>query len=233
MRKIAIILASGNGTRFGSENIPKQFVKVSGKTILEHSIDACDCGVFDEIVVAANRNRVEAVRRLVSGGSYAAPVKVIAGGDSRQASCERCVSEIKDEDAYVVVHNAAQPLVKKDTLLLLLGELAMHGASTAAIPCTETVVKINSDGFIEHVPERSLLMNQIGPEAFRLSILRKLFSYDREDVGSTSIAGSIVKAGICRVSVVQGDPGNRKVTYAPDLAYVEARLKERRDENGR
>ena len=53
MKKYCIVLASGTGSRFGAD-VPKQFVKICGKMVIEHTLAACDCGVFDEILLVVS-----------------------------------------------------------------------------------------------------------------------------------------------------------------------------------
>lgn len=65
MKNIAIILASGTGERTGL-NIPKQFVKVAGKTIFEHTLDTFEKHpLIDEIIVVSNINYIEQAQNLV------------------------------------------------------------------------------------------------------------------------------------------------------------------------
>lgn len=231
MRKCAIILASGKGTRFSRDGTPKQFVEVLGETILEHSIRACDCGLFDDIVVAVNNNMVDGVKSRIARNKYLSNVTVITGGSTRTESCSKCVSSIKDEDAFIVVHNGAQPLVSKCTLEKCLDGLLISDAVITAVPCTYTLMKVGDDGFVKDIPDRSEFMNDMGEEGFRLSVLRKILSSVEDVKSSTNICHAAIRSGIANVMVVEGDPGNIKVTYKHDILYVEQRLRENREKN--
>lgn len=230
MKKYVIILAAGNGTRFSSNKGPKQFVKVLGKTILEHTLDACDCGLFDEIIVVVNKDMVKKVQGCLSRTCHSALIRVVPGGLTRTESCKKGVDAIKDSEGYVVVHNGAQPLVRRESFVNCLNGLLASGAVTAAIRCTETMINVNDDGIVCSVPDRSRLMSQIGPEAFMLSTLRRLFSFDMDMIEATSITASLLRLDLTPVRAVEGDAGNVKMTYESDLKHITERIRERHKE---
>lgn len=227
MKKYCIVLASGTGSRFGA-NVPKQFVKICGKMVIEHTLAACDCGVFDELFLVVSRPYLDKMRKMIAANGYSVRVRVVEGGASRKESCRRGIAEIPDRDAYVVIHNGVQPFVTSECFQRCLRGLGRHQAVTSGMPCVYTILKVDDHGVIVEMPERSHLYNDMGVECFRLSLLRKLFaSYD--DVVSTDIIGMVFRSGIAKVYVVEGDSRNIKITYPEDVVLARKLIKEMQD----
>ena len=224
MKKYVVILAAGSGTRFGTENGPKQFVKVMGKTILEHSIDACDCGVFDKIIVVVPEPNVHEVSKRMRTYGCRADICVVAGGTSRVESCKRGIEAIHDDEAYVVVHNGAQPLVSKASFDKCIAGLETSDAVVTSVPCVYTVLKVDDAGHVIDIPDRNMLRQDMGEEGFRLSVLRKLFSHGNDICEKTSIVRIVMMSGLSTVLAVEGDADNAKITYKSDIHDMEYRL---------
>lgn len=222
MKNYCVILASGTGSRFVG-NVPKQFEKICGRMIVEYTLRSCDCGIFDELVLVVPPSYVEPMQMAVGLGHYAVPVKVVAGGGTRKASCELGVAAISDsdEDVCVCIHNGVQPFVSKDTFLQCLSALELYPAVTSGAPCVFTVLETDGNGVLERMPSRSRCFCDLGPECFRLSLLRKVLDVGTADSELTNLTGIVAKHGLGRVYVVPGDPRNFKITYHDDLVLAE------------
>ena len=86
MKNYGIILASGTGNRYGGE-IPKQFVKIAGKTVLEHTIDVFENSeLIDEIIVIITPDYKHFAEELILKNSYKKVTKLLNGGDTRKDS---------------------------------------------------------------------------------------------------------------------------------------------------
>ena len=90
MKKYLILLASGTGTRFGAD-CPKQYVKIGDKMIIEHTIAASDCGLFDEIILVVSAPYIDLMKSVVISGEYKVPIRIVEGGSSRKESCKNGV----------------------------------------------------------------------------------------------------------------------------------------------
>ena len=110
-RVIAIIVAAGRGKRLGS-SLPKQFLKVRGRTILEMSVEAFEQNKYvDEIFVAANADYCELTEKLCRG--FSKLKKIVAGGAERQDSVRAALDCLRGENGIVLVHDAARPFVSE------------------------------------------------------------------------------------------------------------------------
>jgi 2-C-methyl-D-erythritol 4-phosphate cytidylyltransferase len=79
---IAVILAGGCGAGFGSE-LPKQFLHLTGKTVIEHTVDAFERNNhIDEISIVAHPDFFETVKRIIINEKHPKVKKVLEGGKS-------------------------------------------------------------------------------------------------------------------------------------------------------
>ena len=232
MKKYLILLASGTGTRFGAD-CPKQFIKIGGKMIIEHTMASCDCGVFDEIILVVSGPYVDQMKRVVLSNTYKIPVRVVEGGNSRIESCGRGVAVIGDEDAIVIVHNGVQPFIGKKSFDNCIAALGKYSAVTCGVKCVYTVLVTSEDGVLSSTPDRSRSYCDMGPEGFRLSILRKVVDIGLKDSVSTGLCGVVFRNSLAEVYIADGEPGNIKITVPEDIILAKQILKnKRRADNG-
>ena len=112
-KNYAIILASGTGSRFGSE-VPKQFLKINDKTILELSIEAFENNLeIDEIIVVITPEYKNLAEEILAKNAYKKVSKILKGGVTRKESSSIGVSSIEDSDSNVLIHDCARPLVSQ------------------------------------------------------------------------------------------------------------------------
>ena len=218
----AIIAAGGAGTRLGAGR-PKQLVRLGGVTILQRSVDAFDrCDRIDDIVVvlppalAAGPAPVDA-----PGGT---PLRVVAGGARRQDSVARGFEAVGGGGAVagggiVVVHDAARPFCSSDLIARAIDAARRHGAAVAALPVRDTLKQRSVGGgrFVGRTLARDRIVRAQTPQAFRFDVLADAVRLGRAGVEATDEAGLAERAGH-RVALVEGDPGNFKITTPRDLA---------------
>lgn len=227
MKKYLILLASGTGTRFGAD-CPKQFIKIGGKMIIEHTMASCDCGIFDEIILVVSAPYVDQMKQVVLANKYKAPVRVVEGGNSRIESCGRGVAIIGDEDAIVIVHNGVQPFVGRKSFDNCIAALGKYSAVTCGVKCVYTVLETSADGVLVNTPDRSKMYSDMGPEGFRLNMLRKVVDIGIKDIVSTGLCGVVFRNSLAKVYVADGEPGNIKITFPEDIALAEQIINNKR-----
>ena len=224
MKTYGIILASGSGTRFGG-NVPKQFVRVGGRMIIEYTLDVfLQSGAIDEIIVVVSQSWVDEISRLAVSLSVKKPVRVVVGGETRMESCKNGVAEIEEEEAKVVIHNAVQPFITEKTLSDCVRALDKYEAVSVGSPCVYTILELDNNREIVRIVPRSHSVNDLGPECFALILLRHAFKMVAREDGMTNITGLILKYHLGEVYVVEGEPDNIKITYPDDLILAEHRL---------
>ena len=220
MKKYLILLASGTGSRFGAD-CPKQFVKIAGRMIIEYTIEASDCGIFDEIILVVSAPYVKEMITLCKKNKYTTPIKVVEGGASRKESCERGVAGISVSEGFVVIHNGVQPFITKSDYEKSLAALEKYPAVTSGAPCVYTILETDGKGVLKRIAPRSLCYGDLGPECFHLSLIRKVFIVGQSDNEFTNLTGMVMKHGLGDIFVVEGNPKNIKITYPEDIIFAE------------
>lgn len=225
IRSVAIVLASGTGARFRS-GTPKQFLKLAGKTVLEHTLDVFEkhAGVDDVIVVCAANQRL-LVEEIASGAGYRKLRKIVPGGASRQESSASGIAAVVGDDYKVLVHDAVRPLLDHGTIDRCLAALDDYDAVDTGIPSGDTVIRLDAAEQIADIPPRAMLRLGQTPQAFRAGLLREAHRRAAEDAGIavTDDCGLILHYGLAPVKVVPGDVSNIKITYPSDI-YLADRL---------
>ena len=207
----AVVVAAGQGLRAGGE-IPKQFRRIAGETLLERALSAfAEAPDVTFVQPVIRTDDVDLVRRLTSGMNVLEPV---AGGATRQASVraglEALVACTPD---IVLVHDAARPFASASLITRAIAAAEKTGAAIPALPVTDTVKRIDSTGTIEATLDRNSIRLVQTPQAFAFPALfdahRRALAQGRNDF--TDDAALAEWAGI-KVSVFAGEPGNIKFT---------------------
>lgn len=217
----AVVVAAGQGLRAGGE-IPKQFRRIAGETLLERALSAfAEAPDVTFVQPVIRPDDVDLVRRLTSGMNVLEPV---AGGATRQASVraglEALVACTPD---IVLVHDAARPFASAGLITRAIAAAEKTGAAIPALSVTDTVKRIDSTGTIEATLDRNSIRLVQTPQAFAFPALfdahRRALAQGRNDF--TDDAALAEWAGI-KVSVFAGEPGNIKFTTPEDFARAEA-----------
>lgn len=217
MKTYCVVLASGTGVRFGGE-VPKQFVEVEGRMIIEYTLAACAaCMAVDEILLVVSEPWAEKMKKVVAEICLPKPVRVVLGGASRKESCRNGIAAIADVDAKVLIHNGVQPFVTVGDLESCVHALDRYDAVSVGSPSVYTVLELDENRELKRIIERRRSVNDLGPECFKLGFLRKVFKVAGNDDDFTNITGMVMKYGLGKVYVVDGDPSNIKITYPDDL----------------
>ena len=226
MKNYAIILSSGKGTRYSSK-IPKQFVKIAGKTIFEHSIEAFQNSKYiDAIIVVITPEYRDYAEEILSNNKYNKVISLLNGGEIRKESSYIGVNFIKDDEANVLIHDCARPLVTQRIIKDCVIALDKYDAVNVAIPSTDTVITVK-DNFIESIPERETIMQSQTPQCFKLSLIKKAHELSKNDKNFTDDCGLVVKYKLSNIYIIKGDTENIKITYSSDLNLAKEILKKR------
>ena len=97
---IAVILAGGTGSRLG-DSTPKQFFKVAGKTIIEHTVDVFEKNNnIDEISIVIHESFVSTIEEMILTNSWTKVRKVLKGGKERYESSLAAINAYSDFPNY-------------------------------------------------------------------------------------------------------------------------------------
>lgn len=226
--RIAVILpAAGSGRRFGGTR-PKQFLKLAGVSILRRTLDffRTYSGV-SEIVLAAPARQLAGLRREASRWPAQPPIRIVAGGKTRQESVQRALQAAAPTCDWIAVHDVVRPLVDAELFGALLRQARRTGAAIPGVPVTDTLKRINARGYVEEtVPRREYVQVQT-PQVFRRELLERAFRRAEEErFAGTDEAMLVERLGVA-VRVVSGSRRNLKITVPEDLQWAEWLLKHR------
>ena len=215
-----VLLAGGSGSRLDSP-IPKQFIRVAGKTIVEHSFACLHSFAPDaRIVITVPADALEHARDLFKGTR----AEVIVGGSSRQASSYAALRHLRaDPPKNVILHDSARPFLSHQIIHDVVEALAAHEAVDVAIKTSDTII-VERDGFIQNIPKRDHIYRGQTPQAFRFDAL--ISSY--EELGQDKVGEFTDDCGIymaChpmgQVRIVRGSSENIKITDSIDLVLAD------------
>ncbi len=224
MKNIAIILAGGSGSRFGAD-MPKQFLKVAGKMIIEHTIDAFERHpLIDEIAIVSRADYMDEMKEMVKKDGYKKVSHVLQGGKERYHSSLAAIEAFTNDADNLLIHDGVRPLVSERIITDCVNALANYEAVDVAVPTTDTIIELNEDGSIARIPQRRLLRNAQTPQCFRRRVIAEAFRLALQDPDffPTDDCSIVLKyMPEVAIKVVDGEPTNIKVTYKSDLETVE------------
>ncbi len=226
MRVVALIAAAGQGTRLGAA-VPKAFVRLRGRTLVERSVAAMlTSAVVDEVVVLVSPDMESYAREVLSRAGLldaAVPVRLAHGGGERADSVWAGLRTITDDEAVVLIHDAARALTPPG-MIARVARRVLEGAPAVipVIPVADTIKQVAGD-VVEGTPDRSTLRAVQTPQGFLLSGLRAAneayFGAESPGFVATDDASLLEWHGV-PVVTVQGDPMAFKVTTPIDMTLA-------------
>ena len=231
MRTHAIVLAGGDGNRFGGEK-PKQFVRLAGDAILLRTVRALTEVPIDRLVVVSHPSWIAETEELLSTIRSAIPLSIVAGGATRNESTWNGLRSLDaDDDDVVLVHDAVRPLLPREVILRSI-EPVLSGraeATDTVIPSADTLVIVEGDEVVE-IPDRSRYRRGQTPQTFRKRVLAAAYEAAARagDLGATDDCSLVLRyvPGV-RLIAVAGDEVNLKITTQIDLVMADRMIQMR------
>lgn len=240
MGNIAVILAGGSGRRMGSE-LPKQFLQLDGRTVIEHSIDTfCSHPAIDEVAVVVHPDWRSHMESIAYDRRWPKLAQIIDGGFERYMSSINAIMAFIDrpDDTNLLLHDAARPLLSAAVIDRVVEALRYNEAVGVAIPCTDTIWEVHPDlagdpgtthfgRLVARIPERRLMWQAQTPQAFRLPLIRDAYQRALQDPQFAATDDcSVVRRYMpgTKIAVVDGESTNFKLTSPDDLRRAEAEM---------
>ena len=224
MATAALALAAGRGSRLGADR-PKAFVHLAGIPLVVRSVRALAAaqGIdwIQPVIPAEDPGLWREAAQVLEGleGLLAA----VPGGAERQDSVRAGLDALPADVDLVAVHDAARALVRPEDVARVVAVARAKGAALLAAPARDTIKRVR-DGRVLETPPRETCWAAQTPQVFRRELLAEaLAKAAAEGFVGTDDAQLVERLGV-PVHVVEGDPGNLKITGPEDLVAAEARL---------
>lgn len=219
-----IIVAGGTGSRMGSD-VPKQFLEIDGKEIIEYTIDAfVESGIADKIYVVCHEDYISHMESIIKNSSLTVPFEIVKGGNNRQMSVYNGLKKAQ-EYKYVMIHDAVRCCITKEEIKNLYDELLKNGSCALGVKVKDTIKVVNSADEITQTPDRRYLVQIQTPQAFETKEITKAHEIALESgIDATDDCGLLESMGQM-VKVVYGSYNNIKITTPEDMLIAKEILK--------
>jgi len=223
-KKYLIIMAAGSGTRMGGE-LPKQFLELEGKAILQKTIEAFLEACPDlSVITVLPQAFIDYWREYCLKNNFICPQVLVAGGITRFHSVRNALDKVP-EGAVVAVHDGVRPLVTPGLIRDMFEKAEKVEALIPVVPCVDTMkVLEKKEEELVAVPgavaDRSVLYGAQTPQIFHSEILKNAYSmaYDTSFTDDASVVEKYGKS----LSYVSGERLNIKITTQEDLVLARA-----------
>ncbi|MCQ2462585.1 MAG: 2-C-methyl-D-erythritol 4-phosphate cytidylyltransferase [Clostridia bacterium] len=230
----AVIAAGGVGTRMGSSEKPKQYLKINDKPIIVHTVEKFFVNdSFKRIIVLCPDQWINYTRDIFAKYlPQSERVNVIKGGDTRNETIMRAIDFIEENDGLddgtvIVTHDAVRPFVTARIIDENIEAAIKYGATDTVVPATDTIVESADKKTISNIPDRSKLYQGQTPQSFKAKLLKQLYySLTEDEKNILTDACKIFSMKGHEVYLVDGEVHNIKITYPYDLRVAKALLDE-------
>lgn len=220
MKKYAIIVAGGSGKRMGA-SMPKQFLKLEGKPVLMHTLQAFHMTDFDiEIIITLPSEEINFWKELCEWHYNYTPHTTVNGGKTRFHSVKNALEHVEG-DSLVAIHDGVRPLISSEIILNSYDMAREKGSAVAAVKMKDSVRQL--DAVKSYSLERSTLRAIQTPQTFQSNLVKRAYTQDYIDKFTDD--ASVVEASGHNISLLNGSYENIKITTPEDMFIAEALLK--------
>jgi 2-C-methyl-D-erythritol 4-phosphate cytidylyltransferase len=224
MKKIAVIVAGGSGTRMNSQT-PKQFLMLNGKPVLYYTLQNFLAAYPDlQIILVLPEEHIGSGQEIIDAYFSYDRIVITAGGRTRFHSVQNGLQLI-NEEAIVLVHDGVRCMASVGLIQRCYEAALEMGNAVPAIACKDSVRILMTDG--NEIIDRNLLKLVQTPQAFHSKILLPAFQIDFKDKFTDEAA--VVEAFGIKINLIAGEEQNIKITTPADLRYAELLLSNEND----
>jgi 2-C-methyl-D-erythritol 4-phosphate cytidylyltransferase len=228
MRYHVIIPAAGQGKRMGAGK-NKLLLTLQATPILIHTLKVFEADhKCAGIILAIHPDDEQEFKSLLKEYGIHKVSSLVTGGKERQDSVYNGLMAVSSIDGVVLVHDAARPFIKMETIHKLVDAAGKDGGAIVAVPVKDTIKKAVNNQVSETV-ERSSLWSVQTPQAFRVSVLLEAHNKAAREQFLGTDESSLVERIPHPVSIIEGDYDNIKLTTPEDIYFAEAILRKRKE----
>ena len=222
MKKYAVIVAGGSGIRMGG-NLPKQFMMLKGKPLLYYTLKAFLDSYSDmQVILVLPADYTDMGQEIIDAWFDKNRVQITAGGDTRFQSVKNGLSLVEEEEAIIFVHDGVRCLLSQGLIERCFNQALSTGTAIPAITSKDSIRLLTDEG--NEAFDRNKVMLVQTPQTFHSKILIPAFQIDYKDKFTDE--ATVVEAYGMKVSLVEGEERNIKITCPVDLLLAEQLLEE-------
>lgn len=232
---IAVIFAGGIGSRLKikNDNTPKQFLEVSGKPIIIHTIELFENHPqIDEVIIACVEDKIPYLRQLLEKFDITKVKTIVEGGATPQKSVFNALQALKikaDDDTIVLIHDGVRPLITSKVISDNIKSVEKNGSAITCVNCTETIVTICEKNKAKTIHNRQNLKVARAPQSFYFNDLLNAHLKANIENAEYIDSCSLMKYYGAELHFIDGPEENIKITTPSDFFVFEALFKMRRD----
>lgn len=220
IRLFALVVAGGSGSRM-QNSTPKQFLKLGGKPVLLHTLEAIyTFNPAIQIVLVLPQNQISHWKELRQDFGNKVPHAIVEGGNSRFQSVKNGLALVPPE-AVVAIHDGVRPFLTKNMLQEGFATALDKGSAITSVPLRESIRQLLPDG--SQARDRNEFCLVQTPQTFRAGIIKKAYRLP-ENPSFTDCAG-VAEADGHKIHLIAGSYRNIKITTPEDLPLAESLLK--------
>ena len=222
MKKYAVIVAGGTGTRMGNVT-PKQFLLLKGKPLLWYTIDSFLRAYEDmEIILVLPKDHLIKGEKIAAQLNSEGKIKLVNGGITRFNSVKEGLKLVKEE-SVIFVHDGVRCLISVPLIKRCYTQAIEKGSAIPAVAATDSV-RILKNG-THYVKERQQVRIVQTPQTFLSSILLPAFEQEYRELFTDE--ATVVEAYGKEVFLTEGEYDNIKITRPVDLLIAERIIEDR------
>lgn len=222
MKKYAIIVAGGSGTRMGG-TLPKQFMLLRDKPVLYYTLRTFIEAYDDlQVILVLPVDYTDMGQEIIDAYFDKDRIRITAGGDTRFQSVKNGLALV-EEESVVFVHDGVRCLLTKELIHRCYLQAVETGTAIPAIPSKDSIRLITEEGNAAFDRNKVMLIQT--PQTFHSKIIVPAFQIDYKDKFTDE--ATVAEAYGMKVSLVEGEETNIKITRPVDLLLAEQILAER------
>lgn len=217
MKKYALIVAGGSGTRLGGP-IAKQYRPIGGKPVLMHTLAKFQA--FDDklsLILVIPGGDFDFWQNLCGEFGFNIPHLLVAGGQSRFQSVKNGLDAIADTEGLVAIHDGVRPFVKQHVIEQSFQTAALTGSAVAVVELKDSIRKVEPSGTSVFQNRSEFRLVQT-PQTFQLKKIKKAFEV--EEAAAFTDDATVYEHQGWQVSLIPGNLENIKITTKEDLEYA-------------
>lgn len=216
MKKYAVIVAAGSGRRMGGI-LPKQFILINNKPVLYYSLQTFLNAFADiQIILVLPVDYMDMGQEIIDAYFDKEKIRIAAGGDTRFQSVKNGLELVEDE-SIIFVHDGVRCLLTANLIHRCYASAVETGTAIPVILSKDSVRIVNDEG--NDAIDRKKVMLVQTPQTFHSKILLAAFQIDYKEKFTDE--ATVVEAYGLKVTLVEGEEDNIKITTPIDLLIAE------------